>query len=303
MVLLHMMRRWSLAAQLLAVVHSKPDSRMCQPAYDYCLGKDRVGVTLEYWAKRLFRAVSSDDILCMGAFCVDTWLADATYGGECCQAMEALNTVLRATSSDNLGITESQKLYYYTLMDIYTPETGTVFHTPEWWHTLEDSAVSSIPENPDFVFWELGQPIEYPFWTFVRSAVGGEASQGAYGMVRDELEQNWPSLVEHLKGIYVNEPYKAVQSLKNVLTMLARLNTLQWTVRGKGYPTNLPAVNLSSMYTTNSLERIHIMDTTPVNLSSIASIERGCYHAQVCTQWSGNTCLRAHPTMTLTWCP
>jgi len=262
---------------------------MCQPAYDYCLGKDRVGVTGEYWAKRLFRAVSSDDILCMGAFCVDSWLVDASYTNECCQAMDALNGVLRKTDPGNLGITESQKLYYYTLMDIYTPVTGIVFHTPEWWHTLEGSAVSSVPETPDFVFWEPGYEIEFPFWTFVRLAMGGEDGAGAYGMVRDELRSNWPSLVSHLEEIYRSEPAMAIQQLKHVLTMLGRLNTVEWTIRGRAYPTNLPAVN--------------IIDTTPVNLTGIASIERGCYHAQVCAQWSAKTCLTPHPTMALTWCP
>lgn len=262
---------------------------MCQPAFDYCLGKDRVGVTGEYWAAGLFRAVSSDDILCMGAFCVETWLADATYRGECCRAMEALNTVLRSSPPQNLGITESQKLYYFTLMDIYTPVTGTVFHTPEWWHTLEGKETAVAAELPDFVFWEPGRPIDFPFWTFVRVALGGESGGGAYGLVRKELQSNWASLVTHLQSIYTTEPAKAIKQLKHLLTMLARINTVEWTIRGRAYPTNLAAVS--------------IIDTTPVNLIGIASIDQGCYHAQVCAQWSGKTCLTPHPTMLLTWCP
>lgn len=279
---------WRLV-HLSVIVHSKPDSRMCQPAYDYCLGKDRVGVTGEYWAQRLFRAVSSDDILCMGAFCVNSWLVDASYKGECCQAVQALNTVLRSTPPENLGITESQKLYYYTLMDIYTPDTGVVYHTPEWWHTLSSSPLPTMPETPTSVFWEPGYPIEYPFWTFVRVALGGDESPGAYALVRKELESNWPSLVTHLEQIFSNEPETVIAKLKQVLFMLGRINTVEWTIRGRPYPTNLPAVN--------------IMDMTPVNLTGIASIESGCYHARVCAQWSGRTCLTPHPSMSLTWCP
>lgn len=262
---------------------------MCQPAYDYCLSKDRVGVSSEYWARQLFRAVTSDDILCMGAFCVDNWLLDSTYNNECCQAMEVLNTVLRSSTPEQLGITESQMLYCSTLMDVYAPETGVVFHTPEWWHTLEGSAATTVPETPDFVFWEPGYPIDYPFWTFVRVALGGEAGTGAYGLVRDELERSWPSLITYLQEVYSNEPEKAIQKLKQVLEMLGHINTVEWTVRGRAYPTNLPAVD--------------ILDTTPVNLTGIASIERGCYHATVCAQWSGKTCQTPHPSMSLTWCP
>jgi len=285
------MRTWSIAVLCLVSVRSKPDSRMCQPAYDYCLGKDRVGVTGEDWARQLFRAVSSDDILCMGAFCVNSWLVDSTYRDECCSAMEALNTVLRSPKLDInfIGITESQKLYYNVLLDIYTPVTGTVYHTPEWWHTLESSERSTVPTAPDFVFWEPGEPIQYPFWTFVRLALGGEAGDGAYWLVKNELETNWPSLVTYLQGIYADNPAVAIERLKHVLTMLGRINTVEWTVRGRAYPTNLPAVN--------------IIDTTPVNLTGIASIERGCYHARVCAQWSGNTCVTPHPSMSLTWCP
>jgi hypothetical protein len=226
----------------------------------------------------------------MGAFCVNTWLGDGTYRGECCQAVEALNSVLRSTPSESLGITESQKLYYYTLMDIYTPVTGVAYHTAEWWHTLSDSAaVRTVPETPSFVFWEPGYPITYPFWTFVRQALGGDEGDGSYGLVRSELESNWPSLVAHLEQIFRDEPAQAIADLKQVRTMLARINTVEWTIRGRAYPTNLPAVN--------------IVDTTPVLLTGIASIDRGCYHARVCAQWAGKTCLTPHPTMSLTWCP
>jgi len=95
--------RFCLLALLLTAGVSKPESRMCEPAYDFCLGKDRVGMSSAAWAKLLFRAVSPDDILCIGAFCVKSWLVAGSYSGECCQAMTTLNDAVRSTAAEALG--------------------------------------------------------------------------------------------------------------------------------------------------------------------------------------------------------
>lgn len=276
---------WAFILVPLAVwiVDAKPDSRMCQPAYDFCSPADRLASSPVDWARMLFRAVSADDLLCMGAFCADAWLVDASYNADCCQAIRVVDEVLKEQSAETLGISDSYKLYLTSLLYVYAPVTGTLFHTAPWWNTLTGNEIE-IPEEHFYAFWEIGEPIDYPFWTFARVVLGDTS----YGRVRDELESNWPSLLKYLETVYSNEPMTAVRKLKQVLGMLTRINTVEWTIPGRPYPTNLPAVN--------------IVDRTPVELTGIASIERDCYHAAVCQIWSQRTCLTRHPSLRLTWC-
>lgn len=278
--LLHVLVSLSILVDSTAV----GSSTMCQPVLDLCDSRDREGVTLEAWAQRLFLAVSKDDISCMGSLCLQTWLQGTGFTGDCCQAVGALDNVMQATTADRLGISENLKMYVETLMVVYSPISGTVYRTAEWWRTEALSSIASVPTTPNLIFWRPGEPITYPFWNFARVALGDKA----YGLVRHEVESNWPSMTSWFENTYSNDPEAAVNRLKHILVMLSRLDTVEWTTKGREYPTNLLGVTLS--------------ERTPVKLVQILDIELTCFHAQVCRQWSGNMCQQTHPTLTLTWC-